>query len=307
MLNLLRIYYEDIVDFISKCENCMRERVPHVNNSITLIVPSYQRERIIIDTIDMSIYSSHNDNYNYIFTFIDSFSKFAWAYSSKRRNSLCFFKNLKKNIYIKKVFRIFFINNGGEFINTSVKQILNEFGIRSVHGRPYHSQSQGQIERFNITLKERLRKCLPINHFDWINYLDKVVYEYNNLTHSATKLKQFVLFEGYDNACRSINNNENLDVEIRLRYSDYVNKYRREYEIRQRDVIDIGSKVMLVKPYNLTYVRRQHLESIYYDDLFEVLSLNRKNCQIKNERRNEIINTHMRCLKNTNLKKFIFK
>ncbi|KAG0437705.1 hypothetical protein DMUE_3537 [Dictyocoela muelleri] len=58
------IYYEDIVDFISKCENCMRERIPHVNNSTTPIVPSYQRKKIIVDTIDMSIYSTHNDNYN---------------------------------------------------------------------------------------------------------------------------------------------------------------------------------------------------------------------------------------------------
>ncbi|KAG0429949.1 hypothetical protein DMUE_5711 [Dictyocoela muelleri] len=65
------IYYEYIVDFISKCENCMIERVPHVNNSITPIVPYIQRERIIVDTIDMSIYSAHNDNYNYIFTSID--------------------------------------------------------------------------------------------------------------------------------------------------------------------------------------------------------------------------------------------
>ncbi|KAG0434964.1 Transposon Tf2-11 polyprotein [Dictyocoela muelleri] len=129
-----------------------------------------------------------------------------------KKNSLCFSEIFKKYLYKGGVCDIFHSDNGGEFINTSVNQILNEFRIRSVYGRPYNLQSQRQIERFNRTLKERLRKCLPIIHFYWINYLDKVVYEYNNLTHSATKLKPFVLFRGYDNACRSINNNENLDM-----------------------------------------------------------------------------------------------
>ncbi|KAG0439338.1 Pro-Pol polyprotein [Dictyocoela muelleri] len=84
------ICYEDVIEHISNCENCMRERPPTYDNSVTPIIPSYKRERLIIDTIDMSSYSDHNENYKYIFIFIDSFSKFAWAYQQKEKMQLHF-------------------------------------------------------------------------------------------------------------------------------------------------------------------------------------------------------------------------
>ncbi|KAG0442037.1 hypothetical protein DMUE_0592 [Dictyocoela muelleri] len=38
------IIYDDVVEIISNFENCMRERYPEINKTVTPIVPSYQRE-----------------------------------------------------------------------------------------------------------------------------------------------------------------------------------------------------------------------------------------------------------------------
>lgn len=87
------------------------------------------------------------------------------------------------------------------------------------------------------------------------------------------------------------------EIDVRIRISDYINKYNREYGIRQTDIINLGSTVMLVKPYNISIARRQPLESIYFNDLFVVLSINNENYQIKNIKKFEIINANIRCLK----------
>ena len=52
------------------------------------------------------------------------------------------------------------LDNGDEFVNSEIDELLRLHGMREIHGRPYHLQSQGQIERFNRTLKSQLRKTV---------------------------------------------------------------------------------------------------------------------------------------------------
>lgn len=47
-------------------------------------------------------------------------------------------------------------DNGGEFRNEHLQNVCTFKGIRMLHGAPYHSQSQGMIERFNRTIQEAL-------------------------------------------------------------------------------------------------------------------------------------------------------
>lgn len=47
-------------------------------------------------------------------------------------------------------------DNGGEFRNHILEAICKEKGIKQISGAPYHSQSQGLVERFNRSLQESL-------------------------------------------------------------------------------------------------------------------------------------------------------
>ena len=146
----------------------------------------------------MSQYESANDGYRYIYTMIDSFSKFAWAAPALRKDGTTCAKILKKHFYNEGKWDKFHSDNGGEFVNSHVEEVLRSFTMQEVHGRPYHPQSQGQIERFNRTLKSRIRRTVDPQNFRWLDIIDDVVYLYNNTTHRATKLKPILLFRGYD-------------------------------------------------------------------------------------------------------------
>jgi len=49
-------------------------------------------------------------------------------------------------------FEIYHCDNGGEFRNAQLEQVIANMNAKEVHGAPRHPQSQGQIERFNGTL-----------------------------------------------------------------------------------------------------------------------------------------------------------
>ena len=38
-------------------------------------------------------------------------------------------------------------DNGKEFRNSGLAEVVEEFETKQIHGRPYHPQSQGRVER----------------------------------------------------------------------------------------------------------------------------------------------------------------
>ncbi|KAF7685017.1 Gag-Pol polyprotein [Cucumispora dikerogammari] len=135
----------------------------------------------MVDTIDLTEYINANDWNRYLFTFIDSFSKFAFVFPSVKRDSESILKSLKKLIYSEGPWKIFYLHNRGEFTSNNIKSFLEKFNIRDVQGRPYRPQTQGQIERFNRTIKLRIKKYLSDNNSSrYIDILPKILYQYKH-------------------------------------------------------------------------------------------------------------------------------
>lgn len=187
-----------IYSYVDSCINCQRETIPNIVAPLQPIVPSYVRERIIIDTIDLSEYEASNRGYKYVFTMIDSFSKFAFCFPARRKNAENFLKSFKKLYFSEGKWKIVHTDNGGEFTANIVGYFFQEIGVIHIRGSPYHPQSQGQVERFNRTLKSRLRKALDENNRNWIDILNSILFQYNNLKNWDTKIKPFILLKGTD-------------------------------------------------------------------------------------------------------------
>lgn len=94
--------------------------------------------------------------FRYILSVIDDFSRFSMLspLPSKSANAVA--------IALRDIFfdfgqpDIMQCDNGKEF-QGNVKKFLEKKKINVIHGRPYHPQSQGKVERCHRTMKKKLR------------------------------------------------------------------------------------------------------------------------------------------------------
>ncbi|KAG0430174.1 hypothetical protein DMUE_5687 [Dictyocoela muelleri] len=135
---------------------------------------------------------------------------------------------------------------------------------------------------------------------NWIGNLDRIIFLYNDSKHRATGVKPFILFKNFDYSSFSTYNpssNTNINL-IKQRLIEYVNTYRREYEIRAREIITLNSIVIMVRPYNAFRCRRTDpLGSLYYPDNYTVTSIEGEYCLLRNNSNLSVVRANIKCLK----------
>ena len=160
------------------------------------VTHKFQRKKTIVnyidhihsaDLVDMKMYSKIDKGYNHIFTNIDIFSKYAWAFPIKTKKiqdvKLCFQKIFKerKPDYL-------WTDKEPAFFS---KEMLKYFEDNNV--KIYHTNSHLKavnIERFNRSLRELMMKqFVKNNNTVWYNILPKLIKTYNNRYHSTIKMK----------------------------------------------------------------------------------------------------------------------
>ena len=135
-------------------------------------------------------YAKHNNNYKYILTVIDFFSKYSWCYPLKNKNSneiINCFKNIFKKY--KRKPKMIQSDEGSEFTNKLVQKFFNGNNIKWYH--TFNRDIKCSIcERFNRTILNKIYKNFTLNNNTiWIKDLNKLVKEYNNSYHRTIKMK----------------------------------------------------------------------------------------------------------------------
>ena len=160
---------------------------------------NFERRRVIsnhidhiwgIDLITMIKYSKQNNNYKFILTVIDFFSKHSWCYPLKNKNYNEIINSFK-DIFKKSKRKPNFIQSdeGSEFTNKQVQKFFNDNNIKWYH--TYNRDIKCSIcERFNRTILNKIYKNFTLNNSTiWIKDLNKLVKEYNNSYHRSIKMK----------------------------------------------------------------------------------------------------------------------
>ena len=135
-------------------------------------------------------YAKQNNNYKYILTVIDFFSKHSYCYplKSKTPNEII---NSFKDIFKKSKRKSNFIQSdeGNEFTNKLVQNFFNDNNIKWYH--TYNRDVKCSIcERFNRTILNKIYKNFTLNNNTiWIKNLDELVKEYNNSYHGTIRMK----------------------------------------------------------------------------------------------------------------------
>ena len=160
------------------------------------VINKFERKKIIVnyideihscDLVDMVKYSKINRGYKYIFTNIDIFSKYGFAFPIKSKTvkdiKPCFekiFKQRKPKYIWSDQESAFFSKEILKFFeNNNVKIYLTYSNLKAVI-----------IERFNRSLRELMMKSfVKNNNTFWYDILPEPIKTYNNRYHRTIKMK----------------------------------------------------------------------------------------------------------------------
>lgn len=185
------------------------------------------------DLCDIQKLSTYNKGYKYILTCIDVFSKFSFAEPLKTKKpedivvSLDhIFKSSKR-----KCWRLF-TDAGGEFVNPTLKNYLNEHQIKHFISRNVETKA-AVIERFNKNLKSRLWRYFTYTKtFNWLNVLPSIVKAINSSYNRSIKARPIDMSKEDELRVWSEQHNAKSNVKQKLNKGDYVriSKYKTVFE-----------------------------------------------------------------------------
>lgn len=146
-----------------------------------------------IDLCNMLSFGSSNDDFKYILTAIDVFSKFAWAKPVKNKTANEIFKAFRSIITSSgRKPKAVQSDLGTEFKNHMFKKYFDGNNIQQHFPQTQSLHKSSIIERFNRTLKERMFKYFTYKGRDYRRYVDvlqDLVDSYNNSIHSTTRFR----------------------------------------------------------------------------------------------------------------------
>lgn len=127
-------------------------------------------------------------------------------------------------------------DNGGEFKNSSVQELLKLHKIEIHFITSQHPESNGCIERFHSTLIEHIRLIHNQKEYKDDTIATKVTYAviaYNNTRHSATQMTPYELISGHTA------NRSPLDIDIEHQLmNDYINTHKSRTKLLYETIHD---------------------------------------------------------------------
>ena len=84
-------------------------------------------------------------------------------------------------------------DNGTEFKNNLMDQVLQQLGIEGIFSAPYHPQSNGKLEGFHKYLKPTLKKLCEKDPSNWYKCINPVLASYRVTPNLATAEMSFFL------------------------------------------------------------------------------------------------------------------
>ena len=151
------------------------------------IIVNHIDEIFAADLVEMQKFAKLNKGYRYLLTCIDIFSKYSWVIPLKDKKGITI-KNALEKIFNERKPKFLWTDNGKEFYNKQVQDILNENNIK-LYSTNNSEIKSAVVERFNRTFKNMMyKKFTENNNTIFYNILDELVNNYNNKYHSTIKM-----------------------------------------------------------------------------------------------------------------------
>ena len=189
--------YNVVTKYLANCKTCAQNKpISSTNPPPPVPIRSFRPfERVQFDLIDIATNSrihlrANPWGYRYILVIKDCFSKFCWLYPLQKKEAPLVYNAASFLFQMEGYPLIFQSDNGKEFVAEIISTFLKENGIAIKHGKPYHPQSQGQVENLNKRVKTILSRYLQKLSQEeqsqtWPIYLPAIASAINNTWHST--------------------------------------------------------------------------------------------------------------------------
>lgn len=184
------------------------------------------------DLVEMGNYSTINNGYRYLLTVIDTFSKYAWAESTKTKNAADVSEAFKRILSLGRIPKNLQTDDGKEFFNKDFNKLMRKYSIN--HYSTYSVMKASIVERFNRTLKGMMWKEFSNNGtYHWINIYKTLLQKYNENTHRTIKMAPInVNSSNEKRLLKTVYNNIKIFKPSRIHAGDHVriSKYKNIFE-----------------------------------------------------------------------------
>src|SRR5215469_16644253 len=191
-----------VSDVCRSCPVCQQNKVfsNFISPPILKISSSFPFDLCAVDLLKLPVTSR---GHNYCLVFIDHFTKFVAVVPLRNKQGSSVVNALKFRIlpFLPRIPNRILSDNGTEFVNSDVNEMLTSFGIRHVTISPYMASCNGICERFNRSIIQTLRILVEKHVSDWDLKLPSAIVIYNNTVHSSTgsSPSEFILTTAHEN------------------------------------------------------------------------------------------------------------
>ena len=190
---------KDIRKYIANCVLCQWEKAKVQHYPLQMMeIPDRLFNKIAIDLITECDMSTSGNKH--ILTIIDHLTGWPEAFPIPDKTADTIVSTfINEYLPVHMCPHYILLDNGMEFKNSLMDQVLQQLGIDRIFSAPYHPQSNGkQLEVFHKYLKPTLKKLCEKEPTNWDRYSNQVLTSYRITPNLATAETPFFLVYGRD-------------------------------------------------------------------------------------------------------------
>ena len=158
---------KDICKYIANCALCHREKAKIQYYPLQMMeIPDRPFDKITIDLFTECKTSTSGNKH--ILTIIDHLAGWPEAFPIPEKSANTIVSTfINKYLPVHMCPRYILSDNGTEFKNNLMDQVLKQLGVEQIFSAPYHPQSNGKLEVFHKYLKLTLKKLHKKDPSNW--------------------------------------------------------------------------------------------------------------------------------------------
>lgn len=178
----------DIDNFVKQCDTCVRFSRCNRRSPLTTVADTAKNPWEVL-SLDFTGPSDRVQG-RVLFTVVDHYSRFPFAFVVKQSSASCIVHCLKYLFAVFGLPKVCVSDNGTAFTSNEFSDFLSMCGITHEFSSVYYPEGNATVERFHGTFKSRLEKVLS-EGLDFDSALTQVLYDIRSLPNKSTGVTPF--------------------------------------------------------------------------------------------------------------------